>query len=63
MKQLNLKSLYESLSHEAHVCKPPQYVISVCMHLIFRDNVLIAKALENYSHKWKKHEANFTKFR
>ncbi|XP_042576437.1 alpha-2,8-sialyltransferase 8F-like [Cyprinus carpio] len=28
-----------------------------------KDNVLIAKALENYSHKWKKHEANFTKFR
>ncbi|XP_026058783.1 alpha-2,8-sialyltransferase 8F-like [Carassius auratus] len=27
------------------------------------DNVLIAKALENYSDKWKKHEANFTRFR
>ncbi|XP_052408753.1 alpha-2,8-sialyltransferase 8F [Carassius gibelio] len=28
-----------------------------------KDNVFIAKALENYSHKWKKDEANFKRFR
>jgi len=36
--------------------------MSVCV-FNFRENVFISKALENYSNRWKKHEANFKRFR